>query len=236
MGDVPLRITLCFPALNEEKYVHHVLDSVAQQTRPPDEVIVVAAGTDRTVEICAAAGVRVVHQVSKGVSGARLEGFAVATGDLIASTDADTRLVPDWLERVEANLSRPGVVACYGPVELLDGHLVHRNIDRAGLHLFMRLNHAAGRPHLMGMNFACRRDAYEAIGGFRAELVTAEDVDLGLRLREVGQIVWDTRMLVLTSARRLRGMGTVQFLRHHTVNYMKMYATGQSSDNFEPYR
>ena len=230
------RITLCFPALNEEKYVHHVLDSLARQTRPADEVIVVAAGTDRTAEICAAAGARVVRQVGTGVSGARLEGFAVATGDHIASTDADTHLTPRWLERVEANLERPGVVACYGPVHLLDGRVVHHRIDRAGLHLFMRLNHAVGKPHLMGMNFACRRDAYEAVGGFRPELVTAEDVDLGLRLREVGEIVWDPHMLVLTSARRLRGMGPFDFFRHHAMNYVKMYATGRSSDNFEPYR
>jgi glycosyltransferase involved in cell wall biosynthesis len=230
------RITLCFPALNEEKYVHHVLDSLARQTRPADEVIVVAAGTDHTAEICAQAGARVIRQISKGVSGARLEGFAAATGDYIASTDADTRLTPNWLERVEADLEPADVVACYGPVQLLDGRVIHHRIDRAGMHLFMRLNHAIGKPHLAGMNFACRRDAYEAIGGFRPELVTAEDVDLGLRLREVGRVVWDPHMLVYTSARRLRGMGTLGFFRHHATNYVRMYATGQSSDNFEPYR
>ncbi len=231
-----MRISLCVPAMDEEQYIHHVFDSVARQTRAPDEIVVVDGGSDATADICRAAGAIVVRQQSRGVSGARREGFAAATGDLLASTDADTHLTDRWIERVAENLSRPGVVACYGPVHLMDGRLVSPAVDRAGFSLFMRLNHLVGKPHLNGMNFACRRDAYEAVGGFRPELVTAEDVDLGLRLRPVGEVVWDPQMIVLTSARRLQGMGTLKFLRHHAGNYMRMYATGESSDNFEPYR
>ena len=66
--------------------------------------------------------------------------------------------------------------------------------------------------------------------------LTPEMVATLRRLRQVGRVVWDPHMLVLTSARRLRGMGTLAFFRHHATNYVRMYATGQSSDNFEPYR
>lgn len=231
-----MRISLCVPALNEEKYIHHVLDSVRRQTRSPDEIVVVVGGSDASAELSRAAGALVVQQQSRGVSGARLEAFAAASGDLLASTDADTCLADDWLARVEENLSRPGVVACYGPVHLLDGQLVGERFDRLAFSFFMRLNQLAGKPHLNGMNFACRRDAYEAVGGFRPELVTAEDVDLGLRLKEVGKVIWDPRMIVHTSARRLRGMGPLQFLRHHAGNYLRIHVTGRSSDRFEAYR
>lgn len=231
-----MKISVCVPALNEEKYIHHVLSSVERQTRPPDELVVVCAGTDRTEELCQQAGARTVRQVGRGVSGGRKEGFAAATGDLIGSTDADTHLDRQWTAAVEYNLTQPDVVACYGPVYLFDGSLVSEAFDRRAFRLFMRLNHLAGKPHLVGMNFACRRDAYEAVGGFNEELVTAEDVDLGLRLREVGRIVWDPEMVVYTSARRLNGMGPMGFLRHHTLNYVRLHATGRSSDNFTPFR
>src|SRR6186713_688494 len=98
-----MRIAVCVPALNEEKYIHHVLTSVERQTRPPDELVVVAAGTDRTESMCRHWGARVFRQRSRGVAGARKESFAHARAELLGCTDADTHLDRRWAERVEAN-------------------------------------------------------------------------------------------------------------------------------------
>jgi len=48
----PFRVSVIATVKNEAQTVHRLLDSLAAQTRPPDEVIIVDGGsTDETVEV-----------------------------------------------------------------------------------------------------------------------------------------------------------------------------------------
>jgi glycosyltransferase involved in cell wall biosynthesis len=110
-GGVSLPISAVIPAFNAERFILGALASIAQQTRPPAEVIVVDDGsTDRTGEVAASAGARVVRQNNAGAGAARTAGARAARFPWIAYLDADDRWLPEKLElQWAAHLQRPDV-------------------------------------------------------------------------------------------------------------------------------
>ena len=80
-------ITVIIPCLNEEQGIGKVLHAM-----PPfvDEVIVVDNGsTDRTAQVAASLGAKVITEELRGYGRAYRRGFAAATGDLIVTLDGD---------------------------------------------------------------------------------------------------------------------------------------------------
>ena len=80
-------ITVIIPCLNEEQGVGKVLHAM-----PPfvDEVIVVDNdSTDRTAQVAASLGAKVITEELRGYGRAYRRGFAAATGDLIVTLDGD---------------------------------------------------------------------------------------------------------------------------------------------------
>jgi len=230
-------ISVVVPTMNESKYIQPCIDSLAEQTYDKEfEIIALDASNDNTPEMCRNAGWKVVKQQGKGVSGARKEGFDATTGDIIATTDADTKVGKDWLKNIAKAFENEKVVAAYGPVYFMDGNFIFKNFGPMFFTLFLKWNRLIRKDHLAGMNFAVRKSAYKQIGGFREELTTAEDVDLGLRIRKLGKIVYSRKIKVYTSVRRLAAEGLFKFLRHHIANYFRMYPTGKASDDFNPIR
>ena len=80
-------ITVITPCLNEEQGVEKVLRGMPDFV---DEVIVVDnASTDRTSEVAASLGAKVIREEVRGYGRSYKRGFAVATGDLIITLDGD---------------------------------------------------------------------------------------------------------------------------------------------------
>ena len=95
-----LPVTVVIPAWNRARELPAALASVARQTAQPAEVVVVDDGsTDRTAEVAAAHGARVVrHEENRGVSAARNSGIAAASHDWIAFVDSDDEWLPRHLQ------------------------------------------------------------------------------------------------------------------------------------------
>jgi glycosyltransferase involved in cell wall biosynthesis len=104
-----MKVTLVFTVLTEEKSVPGLLDSIAAQTRMPDEVIACDGGSrDRTVDILQNEkrfDIRVIEAPGANISRGRNLAIAVASHEIIACTDAGVRLDPQWLERITAPFS-----------------------------------------------------------------------------------------------------------------------------------
>ena len=99
------------------------LASLGEQTRAPDEVIVVdnASRDERTRAAAEAAGVVYVREDRPGLDIARNTGVRAAHGDIIAFTDDDVRLHPRWFERLAGALEDSTAMAVTGlvlPAEL----------------------------------------------------------------------------------------------------------------------
>src|SRR5437762_986928 len=86
------------------EHVREFLDSLRAQTRHPDETIIVDGGsTDGTLEaLQEATDVTVISEPGANISRGRNVAIAAAAHDVIAATDADCTLAPDWLERLLA--------------------------------------------------------------------------------------------------------------------------------------
>ncbi|MGC9530174.1 MAG: glycosyltransferase [Candidatus Bipolaricaulaceae bacterium] len=202
------QISVVVPARNEEQVLPACLAALRRQSVQASQLIVVdSASADRTGEVARSYGAEVVRVDSPGVARARQAGFARARGAIIASTDTDTRVPPDWLGRWQEVFRDREVVAAFGGIRY-DGwlSLVSRLYPLVQLASFL-----LRRPMFPGANFAVRRDAFRQAGGFRLPdgsfprgYPEAEDVRLGLKLSQLGRISFLPRACVITSARRLQ--------------------------------
>ncbi len=87
------KITVIIPCLNEEQGIEQVLQSM-----PPfvDEIVVVDNGsTDRTADVAAGFGAKVIQEEVRGYGRAYKRGFSQATGDIIVTLDGDHSYPPD---------------------------------------------------------------------------------------------------------------------------------------------
>lgn len=90
----PRKLSIVIPALNERVNLPRVLGTIpysglASLGWDLEVIVVDNASTDGTGEVAAALGARVVLQPVRGYGHAYHAGFAAATGDLIATGDAD---------------------------------------------------------------------------------------------------------------------------------------------------
>jgi succinoglycan biosynthesis protein ExoO len=97
-----MRISVIIPCHNAGRWIAHTLRSVAAQTYPAHEVIVIDdASTDNSIAVVGRSGVPVtlLHVAVRNAAAARNAGIEVASGDWIALLDADDIWYPNHLAR-----------------------------------------------------------------------------------------------------------------------------------------
>lgn len=233
-------VSIVIPAYNEEKRIGKTLSSLGQLLHSDFnyEIIVADAGSsDKTKEIAEKFGAKVVTFDKKTVSYSRQKGFEAAKGEIIASLDADTIITPSWLENAVRRLNSrkdivgvTGVVRTYESTPILEFWMRYVNSFFNWLHIIL------GLPLFSGQNFAVKRAAFKAIGGFNTEYFSAEDMDLSLRLRRVGKIVFEPKMVVFTSARRALKENKLGILLHAARNYIKVLVLNKNPETFADIR
>lgn len=160
------------------------LTSVAEQTRPPDEVVVVDGGSsDGTFDaLRAAPGITAISSPGANISRGRNIAIAAAAFDVIAVTDADCTLAPDWLEHLLRPLERGADVAAgfYRPVtsSFVDECIAATNMPDA------REIGEGWMPSSRSVAFT--RAAFDAAGGYPERLAIGEDMYLNHRWVELG--------------------------------------------------
>ena len=199
-------ITVVIPAYNEENFIKITLSSIADQTYKNFELIVVDNNsTDKTGEIARSFGARVILEKKKGVAEARQAGFMAAKGAIIITTDADTVVSSDWVEKMMQGFSDEKIVGFGGLNRLYSGPVGSRAAARYLATVFWLIDRIASSGwNLLGSNFGVRKSAFEKIGGFNTDLTLGEDVDLSQRLKKIGKVKLDPGLLVYSSGRRFR--------------------------------
>ncbi|HEX4348251.1 MAG TPA: glycosyltransferase, partial [Vicinamibacterales bacterium] len=184
------RVSVVVCAYNAEDTLEDNLASLDRLTYPDYEIILVNDGSkDRTSAIGHAhPRVRVVDTQNQGLSAARNVGLAEATGEIVAYTDADTRVDRDWLTFLVQPFLKSDVVGSGGPnVVPDDDAFMAQCIARApGGPTHVLLDDRIAE-HVPGCNMAFRREALLAIGGFNPIYLRAgDDVDVCWRLQARG--------------------------------------------------
>jgi glycosyltransferase involved in cell wall biosynthesis len=201
-------ISVVVPAYNEERVIATCLQHLQAQTlhQPYEIILANNNSTDSTAAIAERLGVRVLTVTEKGYVHAAIAGVQAARGAIVAMTDADTRVPPEWLARILAALqARPELVAVGGPFEFHDGSRGVRRVIKLLNGISPRLMIAS----LSGMNMAFRKSAYEAVGGFNPKINLQADTYLGNRLAKFGKTILIKENVVQASGRRYQTVGQI---------------------------
>lgn len=191
------------PTYNRSHFIGEALDSVARQTRPPLEVLVIDdRSTDDTrarVESHSLAS-RLRYSLqpeNRGASVARNTGVEMARGNVIVFLDSDDLLEPDHHEAVLRLLEgAPGVglIGCdcvmIGPA----GEVLYRETWTATQSRIKGYPIASGLRSLADIflfstpfpGMTVRRDVYRAVGGLEQAIFPLDDYDLQLKVAASG--------------------------------------------------
>jgi GT2 family glycosyltransferase len=184
------KVSVVVCAYNAADTIDECLTSLERLTYPDFEVIVVNDGSrDGTGHIARRhVSVTVIDVANGGLSVARNIGLGIATGDIVAYTDADVRVDPDWLTYLIQPFLTSDVDAAGGPnVVPPDNRWIAQCVARApGGPTHVLLDDRTAE-HVPGCNMAFRRDALLAIGGFNPIYLRAgDDVDACWRVQARG--------------------------------------------------
>lgn len=206
-----MRMSVVIPALNEERHLGQLLSDLQHQSRRPDEIIVVDAGsTDATGHIAEQSQAVVLYGKPPVAHGRNLGGYG-ATGDLILFLDADTRLPGTFLEDFVCDFERRRLdIAC-------PRYLPHDSTPTIrAIHAFWNMMLKASEstlPSGAGHCIALRRELFQKSRGFDPSL-KFDDIELVRRLSK-GKRFGIVDASAFVSDRRYREEGTFRtFLLH----------------------
>ncbi len=207
-------ISVVVPAFNEEENIVACLESLNRQTlpRPGYEIIVVDGNSkDRTRELAAPLADLVFIQTSRRVGGARNDGAMRAKGEILATTDADCILPPDWLERIRDDFAKYHPVQLYGTVYPREPGLKHR-ISLWFANTFSSIGyHTRTLYYTLGCNTAFDRETFIKAGMYRT-IDAGDDLEIALRMKQYGKVLFDPELRVGFSMRRYQQFGTLRSL------------------------
>jgi glycosyltransferase involved in cell wall biosynthesis len=178
------KFSVLIPARNEENFLPRCLDSIKAAATPiPDQVEIIVAlnrCTDRTEEIALKYSAKVVCEDGRNLARIRNAAAKVATGEIIVTIDADSRMTSNMLTEID-RLLQTG--------KFIGGGVVIRP-ERWSLGIFVTVLLLAILlfwRRVSGGLFWCLRKDLEAIGGFNENLVSLEDLDFAKRLKAYGK-------------------------------------------------
>lgn len=188
-------VSVVLPTNRKSPFLREALETVAAQSYPRWELIVVdnGVGDDDWLaeQLAGLPRTRVVTAPPVTLALARNAGFAEARGELVVFHDDDDVWAQDRLEVQVAALSQhPDAPACYVGGWHMDaeGRRFGPAFDAARHRPAEMLRGSAKTPHICG-TLMLRRPAVATVGGFAPELAIMEDFEFMLRLLTLGEIV-----------------------------------------------
>jgi GT2 family glycosyltransferase len=180
MTDRPPSVSVIICAYTERRWEELIeaIASAADQTVVPLEIVLVVDHNQPLLERARWALTDIVvvpNEEAGGLSGARNSGVRAARGDVLAFLDDDAVAAPDWLEHLLAPYRDPDVVGVGGLVEPVWAdrrpHFMPSEFDWVVGCTYRGLpTTTAPVRNLIGASMSLRRDVFERVGGFRADV------------------------------------------------------------------
>jgi glycosyltransferase involved in cell wall biosynthesis len=182
-----MNISVIMTVMNEGEAVRPLLDSLIQQTRYPDEVVICDGGSgDNTLAVLEEyeewLPLRVLVAPGANISQGRNQAIAAAAGPIIAATDAGVILSPYWLEDIARPIEAGGTAVVSGWFEadpFTDFEVV---MGSTVLPSRSDVDPASFLPSSRSVAFL--KSAWEAVGGYPEWLDYSEDLIFDMALRD----------------------------------------------------
>ena len=182
-----MRFSLVIPARNEAAYLPRLLETVtvarARYRGGAHAVEVIVADNCSpvaTADIARQHDCRVVQAEPRVIGAVRNAGARAAHGDVLAFVDADSRIHAETFNAIERMLDAGRVVA--GATGVL--------LERISLGIALTVLAFLPFVWVTGMDTGvtfCRREDFQTIGGYREDVLFAEDIRLLMALRRLGR-------------------------------------------------
>ncbi|OQY23130.1 MAG: hypothetical protein B6I35_04485 [Anaerolineaceae bacterium 4572_32.2] len=231
-----MRASVIVTVLNEAGSLSRLLDSLAAQTRLPDEVVVCDGGsTDGTLSLLEAENrlpLRVIRRPGANISQGRNAAIEAATGEIVAVTDAGVRLSRQWIEKIIAPFEDAGTQAVAGFFVPAPQTVFEMAMGATVLPEAREIDPASFNPSSRSVAF--RKSAWAVVGGYPEWLDYCEDLIFDFRLRErLGPFLFAPEALVhfrprsnlrtffIQYYRYARGDGKADlWRRRHAIRYL----------------
>lgn len=192
-------VSIIIPAKNEEKLLRGCISSLHQLNYPKEKIeiiIVDGLSTDNTAGVALEMGAKVISNVKQTVSPGRNVGFENAKGDLIAFTDADCIVDPNWLSNCIKYFENDQTVACAGGPNLTPAD--ESNFGKAVGFVFDQPVFAAGSIHarvldevkevssIPGCNSIYRQSVLAQVMPLDESMLTGDDTLLNRKILDLG--------------------------------------------------
>jgi glycosyltransferase involved in cell wall biosynthesis len=200
-------ISIIVPCYNEESTIRHLLDAILAQTYPRAQMeLIISDGmsTDHTRDVIAAfqkehadLAVRVVQNSARTIPSGLNQAIRESSGGIIIRLDAHSMPIPEYVERCVAAHEAGKGDNVGGVWEICAGAdtWVAKSISFAAAHplgvgdAMYRLNAKAGAVDTVPFG-SFRRTLIDKIGAFDEMLLSNEDYEFNVRVRESGGTVW----------------------------------------------
>ncbi len=170
----------------------------------PDQVIVVNGGDDRSDQVVERymgrtnAEVKLVKTYNKNLAASRNVGLPQCTGDIVAWTDDDAEVFPDWVSQMKCIHAAHPEAGCVGGAVLgadSETRLLSRISDVAA---FSSPPHSGYVRTIAGVNVSYKRSVLQRVGLQDERFFRGEDVDFNWRIKKLGyEIYYDPAIKVL---------------------------------------
>lgn len=194
-----MKISAIIPTKNRINFLKESLNSVFNQKRKPDEVIIVFDHDatflkfHKELEIFLSSKfvkLRCVqNKFKRGVCGARNYGSHVASGNFLAFLDDDDLWHEDYLKIAEKYLSKGTDVFCASFSEINNDKIVP---EKTAPPILRKEDFYTKNPGLRGSNLVIKKSLYKKIKGFDLFLPAMNDLDFGIRLSKIKNIKYNS--------------------------------------------
>jgi len=213
-----MKVSLIMPAHNEEKTIMNTLNSILNQTKIPEEIIIVEDNsTDKTFKILKQyqkknKKIKIIQVKNKNISKNRNMAIKESKGNIMVCVDAGCILDKNYIKKIivpfnNKNINFVGAISKLNTKTLFDKCFASFVVKEKASKNYLPKGHA----------MAFTKGAWKEVGGFPENLALgAEDTYFGRKMSEMGNkpvivkdaiVYWETRSNLKTIFRQFKSYG-----------------------------
>lgn len=184
------KVSLILTVKNEEKSIRFLFDSILNQLKKPDEIVIVDGGsTDKTIDIIKdyldLIPIKLIQKIGANIATGRNIAIANSKYSIIAVTDGGCKLDKKWLDQITKPFKEMDVDVVFGKYIGVGDSLFQILVRLLLVYDFDKIKENSFSPSSRSIAF--KREAWEQVNGYPEWLDYAEDTYYNRELKKIGK-------------------------------------------------